>query len=305
MEFSNYKSKQFFWLVLKVFITLGACYVIYSNIYQQETISLKSIIENTRISSLSIFVLLLFSVVNWSLEILKWSLLTHSSFLKSAKETLASLTASLLTPNRIGEYGAKALYYSKSDRKKIVFFNGIGNFYQMLSTLIFGVIGWFFLQPNISIVNTINLKYVYILGIIFILCVSFFFYKKWFQKIKKGIQQLSIQKHSLIFILSLIRHVVFSHQFYFLLMLFQIDISYLDAMTSIWCMYLIASIIPMLSFLDVVVKSSVAIVLFSLFDISSTLILEISLLMWCYNFAIPALIGIIPVISFQPKTEKC
>ena len=45
------------------------------------------------------------------MEIAKWKILTNNvkknSWLDATKQSLASLTLSLITPNRIGEYGAK------------------------------------------------------------------------------------------------------------------------------------------------------------------------------------------------------
>jgi len=84
---------------------------------------------------------------------------------------------------------------------------------------------------------------------------------------------------------------------------FSIEIGYINAITSITSVYLLASIVPMLSFLDVVLKGTIAVWIFSFFQISTLTILTIVSLLWFFNFAIPALIGSYFVITFKP-TKK-
>jgi hypothetical protein len=57
-------------------------------------------------------------------EILKWQNLV--SFLykiskEATKQVLAALTAGLFTPNGIGEYAGKAMFFDKSATKKVLF----------------------------------------------------------------------------------------------------------------------------------------------------------------------------------------
>ena len=70
---------------------------------------------------------------------------TKISFSTAVEQSLGSLTASIFTPNRVGEYAAKCLYYSKEKTKKIIFLNFLGNSTQMIVTIFFGMIGVLFL----------------------------------------------------------------------------------------------------------------------------------------------------------------
>ena len=70
-------------------------------------------------------------------------------------------------------------------------------------------------------------------------------------------------------------------------------------MMCIFSMYLISSIIPMLSLFDVVVKGSIAILIFSLFQLNETYILAIVLLMWIFNFVLPSIAGSYFVLTFN------
>jgi hypothetical protein len=97
---------------------------------------------------------------------------------------------------------------------------------------------------------------------------------------------------------------VFTHQFYYLLLIFKVDVSYFNAISAITTMYLIASMIPMLSLFDVVLKGTVAVWVFYVFGIAPVAILCITTLMWVLNFVIPALIGSYFVLRFNPKLAK-
>ena len=154
-----YKSKQFFALVIKLFIVIGCLYFIYNKLYHHQQIRFsdfyQKLIENEDFSIKTLLFLLIFSFINWMLEITKWkNLATHVkniSFPSAIKQSLASLTVSLITPNRIGEYGAKAIYFNKEIRIKILGLNLLGNLYQLITTSIFGVFGISYLLLTFNI----------------------------------------------------------------------------------------------------------------------------------------------------------
>ena len=154
----SYKSKQIFFVLVKLIVVIAAFYIIYAKVFNDQQLSFlnfKKNIEQTRWPIVpSLMVLVLFSFINWILELLKWQLLAKPmreiSFAESFKQSLFSLTASLITPNRIGEYGAKALFYKKSNLKKCLSLNLIGNLSQLAVTVFFGIIGCLILWQNYS-----------------------------------------------------------------------------------------------------------------------------------------------------------
>lgn len=85
------------------------------------------------------------TIFNWFFEILKWRILVSTikktSFFEALEQSLGGLTASLITPNSNGDYGAKAIYFEKQYRKRIVFLNLMGDVSQMTITTILGIIG--------------------------------------------------------------------------------------------------------------------------------------------------------------------
>jgi hypothetical protein len=213
-----------------------------------------------------------------------------------------------MTPNKIGEYGAKALFFEKSIRKKMLTLNLIGNLYQLLATLIFGLFGMYLLFDNIPFSLELNIKkgmavlviFVLIIGILF----KFYNWGKILQKIVNYWKSISTTKHYKVFMLSVLRYVVFSHQFYFLLLLFGIEIEYLQVMSIIFSMYLLASIIPSLTIFDWAVKGSIAVWLFSFEGVNELIIVTITTVMWLLNFGIPALLGSVFVLNLKFETVK-
>ena len=310
---SSYKSNQLLWLVLKLLTVIICGYFIFTNIVFNEELEFidfyKNLIDFSVFSSKNIIFILFFTIINLFLEIKKWKTLTKSvknnSWFEATEQSLASLTFSIITPNRIGEYGAKVLYYPNNKRKQIFLLNFAGNFYQLAVTIILGMIGLFFLYKyaSFSIISTQN-SIIIIIALISMVGI-FYFLKEKYSKIgdwlSKIIELLSFKNNKIVILISLLRYLVFSHQFYFLIYCFKLNISYFEAMTAISSVYLIASCIPILSLFDVALKGSVAIIVFSIFEIDSIQILSITTLMWLFNFVFPAIIGSYFVFQFNPE----
>ncbi len=311
----TYKSKQFFWLLIKLTIVFGCAFFIYQKLFLNTAISFTSL--QTQLFKYQFFtfknmiIVVVFSTLNWFFEIYKWKKLVAITQKISLKESsiqcLASLATSLITPNRIGEYGAKAMFFKKSLRKKIVGFNIIGNFYQLITTLLFGITGftYFVLTHKVNL-NFKSIFTIIILSLIFFGCIYLALYrfkkgKEYVTKITTFINAISFSVNLKTFCFAIFRYLFFSHQFYFLLTLFSVEINYLEAVSAIASVYLIASIVPMLSLLDIVLKSTIAVWVFSFFSVPAIIILTVVSLLWFFNFAIPSLIGSYFVITFKPK----
>lgn len=315
-----YKTKQFFFVLIKLSIVVGAFYFIYQKLAHNAELNFKDFIQflykNDVFSLKNIILLLFLSFLNWFFEILKWQYLVAAiqkiNFKIASEQSLGALTASLFTPNRIGEYGAKAIYYKPNQRKQIMLINLISHTLQMSVTVILGIIGFSFfitkhnlnldyykLSKGLTILLTIGVFVVFGIRSIKFTIKGFSF-----KKIKNFVLLFPKNKLVLGLLYSLIRYTIFSFQFYFLLIIFKIDIGYLEAMKVITSMYALASIIPTIFVLDVVIKGSIAVFLFSLLGVNELTILSIISSMWILNFVIPSLFGSYYVINFKwPKTQ--
>lgn len=315
---TSYKTKQFLWGVVKLFIVIVCGYFIVTKFTQNKTLNfsdfLSKMVKNDVFLLKNILFLIFLSSFNWLFEILKWQTLANTiqkiTFKKASIQSLASLTVSLITPNRVGEYGAKALYFKKEYGLQIIGLNFIGNFYQMVITVLLGSIG--FLYVNYHHTITLNFKAqlktigitLFLIGILVWVSLSINCIQKQIQKIKNWLSKIPKGTHFKIVFYAGMRYLIFSHQYYFLLLLFQIEIPYLEAISIIASMYLISSLIPMFSLFDVALKGSIAVWLFSYFNTDISSILAITSFMWALNFAIPAILGSYFVLSFKTPIIK-
>lgn len=241
----SYKTKQFFFVLIKLSIVVGAFYFIYNKLVNNASLDFLDFVtflnENNVFSTKNIVFLLFLSSFNWFLEILKWqnlaSFAKKTTFVMALQQSLGSLTASLFTPNRIGEYGAKAIYFKKQFRKRILLLNLIGNLLQMTVTVVFGIIGFSLFVSQYPIEININRISRLLIIIVVLLVFSFFGIKQKKYKIKgfslvkvktffKGIP-LKITVSTLL--IPVLRYLVFSFQFWFLLYLFGAKIDYYQA----------------------------------------------------------------------------
>ena len=254
-----------------------------------------------------IVLLLLFSLINWALEIQKWKTLATFvapvSFVSAAKQSLASLTASLITPNRIGEYGAKVIYFPKKERSRILLLNFLGNMNQMGITLAFGLAGIAFLWKDLPVTSIETYSFAGIAASLLLTgLLAYIFKNKWvpvFRKIKNQYLKIPALVHQKSLFYSFLRYLVFSHQFYLFLIFFGVDIAYGMAMPLIFSMYLISSVIPGFVAFDWIVKGSVAVSLFGFFGMNDVIVAAVTSLMWILNFALPSMIGTVFVLQFK------
>ena len=292
----------------------GACYFIWQKVVNNEQLDFEHFrdqLETRLFSDYKILVVLFgLSLTNWFLEAFKWKTLVASvqqiTFYNALQQSLGSLTASLFTPNRIGEYGAKAVYYKKGIRRKIMLLNLLSNMMQMTITLIFGSIGFLYFiyhfKVNLDMYRLRRVAYI-IAILIVIIFAGYKGVKKirgfYLDKIINFIKQMPVKNHILNMFYSLVRYLVFSHQFLFLLRIFGVETDYVTLMALITSMYFLASIVPGLALLDWLIKGSAAIWLFEFIGIRSLTVVTIVLIMWILNFGIPALIGSYFVINFR------
>ncbi|TXE09052.1 hypothetical protein ES711_03715 [Gelidibacter salicanalis] len=316
----SYKSKQFSLLLLKIGIVVGAFYLIYHKIFHNSAFSFSAfyrIISNsTSLSLISVIFLLLLSYFNWYFEILKWQTLVTAvskiSFKKAKAQSLGALTASLWTPNRIGEYGAKAMYYPTSLRSQIMLLNLVGNAAQMLVTSVFGGLGLIYFSLNFRPIFKYESMAIaglgmLVTGVLIVWIMNANLFRKYFQSFQRLVNFITnIPKKTMVksCTFSVARYLIFSHQFYLLLVLIGSELAYLETMSAISTMYLLASIVPSIFLFDVVVKGGIAITIFGMLGISQPVVLTVVTAMWILNVVLPSLIGSYHVLQFKlPKSE--
>jgi uncharacterized membrane protein YbhN (UPF0104 family) len=307
----SHKAKQYGWFALKVFILSVAFVFIYRKILLQDTSSWSIMLSAIKEKSIGFVCLFLgLTAANWFFEIKKWqtitSIIKKNSFSEATKQSLAALTVSLATPNRIGDYGAKVFYFEKQHRKKIVLLNFVSNGFQLLTTLLFGIVGFFLVISKVGIEISVFKLGTSFFMLVLIASLAYLYRKKeWFIKgfsvknVWNYFQNISISIRLKTFLYSIIRYILFSSLFFLLLQFFGASISFLETIPFITSMYLLVSIIPMFLIFDVIVRGSIAVWLLSILNINEAVILTTVFTMWLLNFILPAILGSFYVINFK------
>jgi len=300
----SHKATQLLWATLKILIVLLAGYFIYDKLDRGDLRSLQFQLSEISTSSLYLYIIiiLLFTAANWFFEIKKWQTLVSINrlvrFRESAIQTLTAHLVGFVTPAKAGDYGAKALYYPKQQRKQILFLNFIGNMYQLLATLIFGSIGLgviaFFTSGTAIFFWSLSIFMALVLYQILpkiLRSVHWTLKGNPWYKIKKYWKSIAAPIKKKVRLFSFIRYIIFAHQFYLILYLLGATTSYPFVMACICATYLVSSIIPVMQLLDVVVRGGVAVLIFGWFNVPEEIVLSTVLLMWLLNVVIPLLPG--------------
>ena len=151
MQSISHKANQLLFLLIKLLIVGCAFYFIYNQLAKNNQLNWELFLEkfNKNKSVLGISFLFFLSLLNRFFEILKWqnlvSFIKKISLFEATNQVLSALTAGLFTPNGIGEYAGKALFFEKNQTKNVIFLNLICNGVQVLVSLFFGIIGLFYL----------------------------------------------------------------------------------------------------------------------------------------------------------------
>lgn len=262
-------------------------------------------------------------VINWTIEAVKWRFLIRKieqvKIFTSIRAVFSGITISVFTPNRIGEYAGRVFCLEKADRVQAALITILGSMAQLLTTIFFGSIGLLFLNNYITEIQVLysetGIAYLVVLFLLLLLNVlllllfhnisvlSILMEKyNWLNKYKKYKEVFTYynsQELMIVFLLSVFRYIVFTMQFFLLLQIFEVSISYFDAMILTMVMLFVISIIPTIAITEISVRGSVALYLFSFVSSNTIGILSATFLLWVINLLIPAIIGAFFVFSLK------
>lgn len=314
MKFLSPKIKHFLVLLAKIIIVAGAFYFIYNQLVHNEQLNwsdFKKIVVEKQ-SFWPIFILLVLTFLNRFMEILKWQnliqLVRKISVWESTQQVLSAITVAIFTPNGIGEYAGKALYYDKKDSGKVVFLNLICNGIQMILSITIGFLGLLYLNAHYKIIGWT--KVLVIVGVISLLITVISFTKKItikgysFQLLLNKINEIPKTIHQKNIFLAICRYLCFSHQYIILYRMFDVDTPYLLLMSAITSVYLLSSSLPTFQVFDFAVKGSVAVFMLGILGINEWIVIFISTMIWLLNIVIPVSIGSIFVFKYKPQWKS-
>lgn len=313
MNILSNKAKQFLVLLIKIAVVSGAFYFIYQQLSSNKTLD-KDLLFTIISQKENIPYLLGIAVLTFSnrfIEILKWqnlaSLIQKISVKESTKQVLSALTLGIFTPNGIGEYAGKALYYDKTNTGRVIFLNMVCNGIQVIYAILFGLFGLCILNQYHTIVSP---KVLYLaLGCITLLIIILLSIRRItikgysIQWIIEQLKEIPKKTHHKNFFLALLRYASFTHQYILLYRLFGVENPYFQLLCAVSCVYLLASSLPNFQFLEFAVKGSIAIYIFNILGVNQWIVALVATLIWLLNIVLPVTIGSFYVLAYKAKNK--
>jgi uncharacterized membrane protein YbhN (UPF0104 family) len=277
--------------------------------------TLKSFYTNwTWPSMLQIVLVFGLMVLNWSMEAIKWRLLIRDvqaiSFTRSLRSVFSGISISLLTPNRIGEYAGRIVYLKNINKGKGIVANIVGSFAQFIAAGFFGILGMVFYYYNFHGTYMPAKEMWYFLPIIIgstalilLLLLAYYnlnkiaFWLESFEPLKKWVRILEVvsryNNNALLrlVLLSALRYSIFAFQYYLLLQIFKVPIPIVAALCCIFVIFWLMAIVPSIAIAEIGIRAEISVLILGAYSLNTLGIMSTSVVLWCINLIIPALIG--------------
>jgi uncharacterized membrane protein YbhN (UPF0104 family) len=312
--FKNLKLRKSLLWSVKILVFLFAVYIF---IQQFSKISAQDCYDIS-ISNLSyIFLAIILVFFNWGLELLKWYFTVKPidkkvGISKLIQSLLAGISTGFITPNRLGNFVGRMLYYEGKSKYYLILGTLYGNFAQFLASLFFGLVGFYFVGSRVfSLDEQINFSYlVFSIGGISLLVYALYpilpsenigWLKKRFN-ILATFRSIAKRIALPLILISHLRYLVFVLQYSLLLIAFGAEYSH-DLIYALYLHYLIVTLTPTLFLGKIVVREAVGLFVLSAFISNSSIIILSSLLLWIINLGIPALAGLYFLLKVKTQEE--
>ena len=261
----------------------------------------------------------LLMVLNWGIEAIKWryaiNKIENISISRAFKLTITGITLGMITPNRIGEIPARAMLLNKNSFKDLTLKTTVSSFSQVLITFVLGSFSLIVSthQFDFGVSTRLTLVLLIISSLLFFLLyygvgkLGIVFNRiKYFRdkEIFKALSEFSSTELTNLLMLSLIRYVVFSFQFWLVLNAFEVPLVSFDDILLIPICFMIASLIPTILISEIGVRGSVALFVFGTISDLDIQIILASVMLWLINVALPSIFGIFNLREFKVLKEK-
>lgn len=268
-------------------------------------------------------------IVNWGIESRKWQVLVNHlqpiSLFKAFKSVLAGCSITMLTPNRVGEYGGRILYVEEGNRIKSISLAIVGSISQLLVTMLMGCLGLFFLryfsQQSSNAVNVLpdfwREALTYLSVSVTLVILLFYLRIGWLVRLmekvpalQKVVQHIKVLDEfdgiQLLRVLSLSfgRYIVFVVQYILLLQVMQVEIDVVLCFWLITIFYLVMAIAPTAGFIELPVRISACWAILKIYTTNELGVGAAALGIWFINLVIPAVIGSLLILGVKILKER-
>ena len=244
-------------------------------------------------------------VPNWWCEWMKWRLILkvaniRSSPFETSNGFLAGIISGMLTPNMIGNFVGRLMYFSKRSSISITVLTLLSNYAQFFASMLAGFISLLYLGMSPLGVPPHHLI---LLGglVLLVLFVGYFYFDSFFKfifpkrmklfyRLKDFLNRLSFRWQ--ILGISLLRLMIFTVQMLVMLAAFGATID-LELFFWIWQYYFWVTLTPSLFLGKVIIRDSVAVLVLTSFHLSGPIILISSFSIWLINLVLPTVLALV------------
>lgn len=262
----------------------------------------------------------LLGAVNWSLESYKWKTLVNSiqknfSFLNAIQGVFMGVFLGFMTPNRIGEFGGRLFKIQSGHKIQALSLAFRGGLAQFVTTFTLGLISTIFVYRKF-IQN--DLVYIPLFFATLILILFYYNFNKVVSYISKipllarfikfDYVNIDVSKRRLtkIFFITVLRYLVYMHQYILLAYFFSIEVNYFFLFSAVSTMLLIQTLGPSFPLIDLPYRGIILLELLEQHTDNQLNILFVILLVWILNLVLPAIVGYLNIINLklEVKNEK-
>lgn len=322
--FNWFKSQQWLNNVIKWVIAVFLFYTLYQQLFQHEQSSRFSdliIATNWNEHILQLTFLIILSVLNWTLEIVKWyhlvNKLEDTSWYQAVLATLGGVTLGLLTPNRIGDFAGKILFIERANKIRGALLSLVGSFSMTFANILVGVFACWYYQAELTffepvlgwslfvIVLSIFILFAWCYFNIYIMA-KYLFSIKGMRKFRSYISTAHVVSNTdliLYFIISLFRYSFIITQFLILLSIFDVELVWWQGVLGVSMIYLIQTILPTPAMIELGIRGHASIAFISAIAIGSVInVLATTYTIWIINVSVPAIMGGIILMKVDYKS---
>ena len=245
--------------------------------------------------------------LNISLEVRKWQILAGTamtcSFLQSLRSVLGGIAASLVTPNRIGEYPGRIMMMDGAVSTRLISVSVLGACAQMLSLMLAGLAGLGYYtamhpRPHYFLVFAITAVFTAFIVLLY------FSFERWAPRIEhipwlrrlrlwaRLLHRFTRREQWVILAISLLRLTVFTTQYWLLLRWQGIPLPVVPGLLLCALFFWVMAVIPTIAIAELGVRGTVGIFLFGTFAHNAAGITVATFTLWCLNLVLPAISGI-------------
>ncbi len=256
-------------------------------------------------ATLLVFTLLLMPL-NWHLEVVKWKVIIRkhepASTFKAYKSILSGITLGIVTPNQIGSLAGKAVYLDQLPKVKGAVATLLGDLAQTFAAVIIGSYGLLGLYFHMNPTSDVNPVPAFILLTLINAGVAWLFLHihllqrfdrwKWLTPYIAIGTDYSRSELTQLLILSGLRFLLFTSQYYVLLFVFGINLTPAEWAMSVLSIYTVISFAPSFIMIQLGIRGALALYFVGLFTGNTVGVLLSTYSLWIINLMIPGLIGL-------------